>query len=43
MKDNWKIKGKKYTSKKTILQNEDHCKIRRDYRIKEVIKIENSH
>ena len=35
MKENWKIKGK------IIYQKSYYCKRRRDYRIKEKIKMEN--
>ena len=41
MKENWKIKRIIIYLKK-ILQTTDHCKRRRDYWIKERIKIENS-
>ena len=41
MKENGKIKGK-IIYKKKLLQSKDHCKRRRDYWIKERIKMENS-
>ena len=41
MKENWKIKGKIIYYKRP-LQTTDHCKRRRDYIIKERIKMENS-
>ena len=38
---NWKMKGKS-TKKMSLLQSAHHCKRRRDYRIKERTKMENS-
>ena len=40
IKENWKIKGKIMYQK--ILQSTDNCIRRRDWRIKEWIKVENS-